>query len=550
MSLFYFVFLIYNLLDEFAKFELLNNLIIKQMKKVLFLFALSICSLVAWAYDFSAVAPSGQTLYYTLTSDSTVKVSGDTTLTGSLTIPNSVANGSTIYSVTSIGDSAFCNCTGITSVTIPNGVTTIGYRAFFGCSGITSFDLPNSLTDISASAFTGCASLTNIVIPDSVTSIPESVFYGCRSLTSVTIPNTVTSIERAAFFNCSSLPNVTIPDSVTSIGYGAFAACSSLTSVNIGNSVTSIGEQAFFVCSSLSSVNIPNSVLSIGKSAFAYCSSLTSVTIPNSMINLGDYIFVECTNLTNVNIPNSVTSLGKSAFYNCRSLTSITIPNSVTTIGEGAFSNCSSLNSLVVEDGNTVYDSRESCNAIIETDSNTMIAGTKNTFIPNSVTGISNFAFYGCTGLTNITIPNSVERIGEEAFSGCDHLDTIICNAVTPPTVADVNAFEGVWKGLPLIVPGESVGQYQSAYVWRDFTNIIGAPLGIEDVDNEYKVYATNGNIAVSGAVGQDLRIYDVQGRLIVSEQIADNKLYAVPTTGVYMVQVGKLRAKKVMVVR
>ena len=138
----------------------------------------------------------------------------------------------------------------------------------------------------------------------------------------------------------------------------------------------------------------------------------------------------------------------------------------------------------------------------------------------------------------------------EYAFYGCENLDTIICNAVEPPTVANVNAFEEVWKGLPLIVPGESVGQYQSAYGWRDFTNIIGAPLGIEEERFEYKVFANNGAIAVSGAEGQTLRIYDVQGRLVVSEKAADNKLYAVPTTGVYMVQVGKNRAQKVVVMR
>lgn len=107
-----------------------------------------------------------------------------------------------------------------------------------------------------------------------------------------------------------------------------------------------------------------------------------------------------------------------------------------------------------------------------------------------------------------------------------------------------------MWKRLPLIVPSESVCQYQSAYGWQDFYNIVGSSVGIEDLDNEYKVFATNDAIAVSGAEGQSLRIYDVQGRLIVSEKAADNKLYNVPTTGVYMVQVGKQRAQKVVVGR
>ncbi len=465
---------------------------------------LSVCALAAWAYDFSAVAPTGQTLYYTITSDSTVEVSGNTTLTGSLTIPSTVVNGSTTYSVTSIGDSAFFQCSGLTSVTIPHPVANIGYRAFLGCSGITTIDIPNSMTSIGTQAFEECSGLTHITIPNSVTSIGKSAFYKCSSLTSVTIPNSVTNIGNFAFAYCSSLTSVDIPNSVTSIGYGAFA-----------------------YCSSLSNVNIPNSVTDIGVNAFCYCDGLTDVIIPNSVTNIGD----------------------------------------------GIFAGCSGFSSLVVENGNSNYDSRENCNAIIETASNTMIAGTNNTFIPNSVTGIGIYVFEECFGLTHIAIPNSVTSIGEGAFYncsgltsvnidsgvttldeyafyGCDHLDTIICNVVEPPTVADTNAFTGVWKGLPLIVPGESVGQYQSAYGWRDFTNIIGAPIGIEEESFDYKVYANNGCIAVSGAEGQTLRIYDVQGRLIVSEKAEDNKLYAVPTTGVYMVQVGKNRAQKVMVAK
>ena len=170
--------------------------------------------------------------------------------------------------------------------------------------------------------------------------------------------------------------------------------------------------------------------------------------------------------------------------------------------------------------------------------------------IPNSVTSIGEGAFYNCKGLTNIIIGSGVTTIKSYAFYDCDHLVAITCYAVEPPTVADTNAFTGVWKGLALIVPGESVSQYQSAYGWQDFYNIIGSPVGIEDLDNEYKVFASNGAIVVSGAEGETLRIYDIQGRLIVSEKAADNKLYNVPTAGVYMVQVGKQRAQKVMVVR
>ena len=153
-------------------------------------------------------------------------------------------------------------------------------------------------------------------------------------------------------------------------------------------------------------------VTEIGDEAFYECSGLTSITIPNSVTKIGKFAFVGCFGLTSITIPNSVTSIGEHAFYWCTSLTSVTIPNSVTSIGVQAFSLCPNLNSVKVDAGNTVYDSRNNCNAIINTASNTLVAGCKNTVIPNSVSSIGEKAFFRCTSLTNITIPNSVTHIG------------------------------------------------------------------------------------------------------------------------------------------
>ncbi len=190
--------------------------------------------------------------------------------------------------------------------------------------------------------------------------------------------------------------------------------------------VTNVGQNAFRECRNLTSVTIPNSVTSIGGGAFSYCSSLISITFPNSVKTIGVNAFIDCSALNSINIPESVTNIGEAAFLNCSSLTSIAIPNSVTNIGKRAFAYCSSLTSITVEKENTRYDSRENCNAIIETKSNILITGSSNTIIPNSVTSIGDYAFVSCLGLTSITIPNSVKSIGKCAFSACSGLTSII----------------------------------------------------------------------------------------------------------------------------
>ena len=163
---------------------------------------------------------------------------------GNIIIPESTTYNGTTYSVTSIGKYAFRDCSGLTSVTIPNSVTAIGEYAFYGCSGLTSVTIPNSVTSIGSSAFSGCSGLTSVTIPNSVTSIGYRAFRDCSGLTSVTIPNSVTSIGDYAFCGCSGLTSVTIPNSVTSIGDYAFCGCSGLHSLTIGSGVLSIGNYA------------------------------------------------------------------------------------------------------------------------------------------------------------------------------------------------------------------------------------------------------------------------------------------------------------------
>ena len=290
--------------------------------------------------------------------------------------------------------------------------------------------------------------IIEVIIPDAITyrhytyevkKIGNDAFSGCQSLTSITILNSVTSIGEFAFFACKDLTSIIIPNSVTSIGEFAFCDCNSLTSINIPNSVTSIGYCAFYGCKSLISIIVQNGnpIFDSRNNCNAIIETKTSIlylgcqntTIPNSVTSIGYCAFKGCQGLMSITIPKSVTSIGGyllgGAFCGCSSLTSVTIPNSVTSIGRNVFSDCSSLTSIVVEEGNTIYDNRENCNAIIETATNTLIRGCKNTIIPDGVTSIGDHAFKGCSGLTSITIPNSVMSIGDWAFNDCSDLTSI-----------------------------------------------------------------------------------------------------------------------------
>ncbi len=398
-------------------------------------------------------------------------------------------------------------------------------------------------------SFTIPESVTNNSKTYSVTSIGSEAFYGCSGLASITIPNSVTSIGGYAFYECSDLTSITIPNSMTSISSFTFQNCSGLTSVTIPNSVTSIGSHAFSGCTGLTSITIPNSVTSIGMGAFRYCYDLTSVTIPNS-----------------------VTSIAGSAFSDCRGLTSITIPNSVTSIGGGLFSGCCSLETIAVNSGNMVYDSREGCNAIIETVSNTLIAGCKNAIIPNSVTSIGEAAFSDCSdltsviipnsvtsiagsafsdcrGLTSVTIsnnvtsiggsafrnctnlssviiPNSVANIGKWAFDGCEALNLIYCDREEPPSAKD----DSFPNGVSAIIPN-NVAAYKTALGWRNLA--INIPFALRGTTQSTitlrtSAYFTDQKVVYGGVT------YTPSNGIVKITNLAPNKKYSIPVTGKY----------------
>lgn len=424
------------------------------MKTKLIIILFAMCASIKTAYAEVIERIQIGDLYYDLNSTYlTAEVTRESNSPGNylgltmVTIPSSVTHNDLAYSVTSIGKYAFCYCSGLTSVTIPNSVTRIEDYSFAECSGLPSLNIPNNVTSIGDQAFAGCYNLSSIEMSSSVTSIGVGAFDGCSNLTSVEIPNSITSIGSSAFRDCTSLTYIEIPNSVTSIGNGAFYNCTKLISINvdIDNPNYCSLDDVLFNKDKTILVQYP-----AGKLGNYYA-------IPKSVVSIEDFAFISNRFLKSASVPKGVLSIGKEAFRDCNSLTSIEIPNSVTSIGELAFCECSSLSSIK---------------------------------IPNSVTSIAAGVFGKCSGLNSVEIPSSITSIGYAAFYNCNELKYITCRSITPPILGS-DVFVNVIKSIPLYVPAESIELYRAAEQWQDFYNIsaleeTSSPVMEVNADKEY----------------------------------------------------------------
>ena len=395
-------------------------------------------------------------------------IKGDYSALQNVSIPATAVIGGTTYNVVGVGTSAF-ESTSVKSVTVSNGVKTIGKNAFYDCYQMTSVSMPESITKIGESAFSDCSRLDTIAISGKVESIGNYAFSGCK------------------------IKEVIIPSSTKTIGYGAFRNCRQIISIRVDAANTVYDSRNN--CNAL--IETASNTLMLG---------CPSTIIPNSINEIYNYAFYGFSNLTQISIPNSVTTIRNGAFESCSGLTSIYIPSSVTTIENNIFYGCNSLNSIKVDPNNTVYDSRNDCNALIKTSTNTLVSGCNKTIIPRGIKTIGSNSFSGISGLDSlkipygvekiqnyafsynsvryVEIPNSIKTIGWYAFGGNDELTTIVCKIKNP---SDVNVDEGAFydssiqSSAVLYVPKGMKSVYEQATnIWRNFSNITemdGEPL-------------------------------------------------------------------------
>ena len=353
--------------------------------------------------------------------------------------------------VTKISSYAFCNCSGLTSVTIPNSVTSIENYAFDDCTGLTNISIPNSVTSIEGSAFSGCTGLTSITIPERVTSLDGSTFNGCTNLKRIEVsPNNenYSSYNGVLLdkdgYNLIRCPegksgNFVVPDSVGCIESYAFYNCTNLTNIHISENVNEIEGYAFENCKSLQKFVLTDNVYTIGyyggwyeESMFKGCENLKEIEVGSGNDNYSSVdgvlydkeveklIYCPAKKSGEYIVPKSIKSVTDYAFEDCNSLESIVLPESMPKFSLYGLECCPSLKSIKVTGNNAYYSAEDG--VLFNKDKTEIYVfpcnKEGNYTIPNSVTEISSNQFSQCTGLTGITIPNTVTEIGYSAFNG------------------------------------------------------------------------------------------------------------------------------------
>ena len=320
----------------------------------------------------------------------------------------------------------------------------------------------------------GCM-LESVILPKTVIELGNGSCSLCEELITVEIPESVKTIRSGCFGSCRILPTILIPKSVDNIEVNPLEG-SNLSKIVVdsenpvydsrGNCNAIIETATNTLISGCKNTIIPEGITSIGRAAFYAYQELTEITIPNSVTTIREQAFSYCRELTNVTFSDNLNNIGFRAFFECSKLTSITIPTSVVSIGYDAFSDCEALSSIVVEDNNSVYDSRNNCNAIIESATKQLLFGCKNTKIPDGILEINDNAGIGTM---EVIIPYSVRFIGNKAFTS--RVRSVTVESRWPLTIS-ASSFANRDR-ITLYVPKGCREIYAAANYWKDFKEIV-----------------------------------------------------------------------------
>lgn len=363
--------------------------------------------------------------YYPIEGTDKVKVvSGKEKYSGAINIPATVLYYGKTYQVTSIAEKAFQTCSDLNSVKMASAITAIGNYAFQGCDNLNSIELSESLVEIGDGAFEGTG-INSILIPKAVTTIGKGILIGCDNLAIIRVESGNSVYN--SWNNCNAIlrnntliagcKTTKIPDGIEIIGDDAFNSCIGLKSLDFPNTITLIKDRAFYGCEELATIHLSNNLMAIGNSAF------------------------EKTGITTLSIPKRVNSISATSFANCKQLSSIQ-----------------------VEDGNSKYDSRENCNAIVETVQAAIVLGCKSTKIISSIQKIKENAFRYCD-ITSITLPSGIIALEDNAFNGCNSLIEVFSEIKNPFDI-NSNVFSNINRSAALYVPAGTIDAYKQKSGW------------------------------------------------------------------------------------
>ena len=412
-------------------------------------------------------------------------------------------------------------------ITFSSPLTTLAYQAFRECQNLTSIILPEGLTKILYYSFEDCKNLKEVIIPATLSSVNGYAFYKCPALerfngvhtsedgrcivlpswsgnrlaafapngiTTYTLQDNIVAINEYVFSGNTEIRHLIMPNSITSIGGDAFSGCIGMESIVLSENLTYIDMYAFSGCSNLKKVENATNIRDLGYLAFSRCTSLESIDLP-SLEYISENPFYGCTSLREVNSPltsedgrSIINRNGEMVSFIPAGITDYIIPDGVTSLTYGTFGECGELVSLQMSDSviDIANSAFQECTAL------------QSVRLSGNLESIGSYAFNGCVNLKNIILPSSLKAIRGNAFQSCDNLEYIICNAVTPPDLSDLDWAESSGldglseERVKIFVPSVSLDEYKVAEHWSRFSEMIYA---IEDVCIYYTT--TDGNIVL-----------------------------------------------------